>query len=271
MEIIYAGCNPNEILTMHFMIEHSKAGRVVGTKGSNILSLRGKSGVMQLKMSKDPENIGDIALRDLTVEGTLLSVRRLHYHVLEMFNDPSRAGFQYEPVPAVLNSAPPGFVPNSNVALVPMSSLTNFGLPQDFVSRLKETQTYMHQLGLDLQVVDMRPQLQVAPFATAPVQYTFGGVPSMQGTARPQQRQKQEDKEIRDGEMGFYIPKEKVGGLIGRGGQGLRDLAVQTGCKIRVDRAEVNGQRRVILSNDSEAVMLKAKDIVMHVVSGITE
>lgn len=76
----------------------------------------------------------------------------------------------------------------------------------------------------------------------------------------------------------FYIPRETVGGLIGRGGQGLRDLMHETGCKIFIDKSEMDGSRLVrVISNvppgsvEEEASLQFAKDIIIKRVNEIKD
>jgi rRNA processing protein Krr1/Pno1 len=65
----------------------------------------------------------------------------------------------------------------------------------------------------------------------------------------------------------FFIPKDKAGGVIGKGGQILRDLQTETGCRIRLDRDEIQGMRRVIVRHEDDAVMLRAKEKILDVVA----
>lgn len=277
-DIMFSGCGGNDILTIHLMIEHSKAGRVVGAKGSNIMSLKNRSGALNLRMNKDAEDVGGIQLRDLAIEGTLSAIRRTHYNILEMFYEHQRP---YDPLPIPSQAPPPGFLSAPMPVTVPFSSLPSLGLHGDVVSRLRELQSYLVQMGLDLQVVDTRPSLQRGPthgsplgnyadnsaYAPMPSPYTAYTPPLAPSRPRNHQPHQEEDRLPREDEVGFFIPKDKAGALIGRGGQGLRDLMTETGCKIRVGRTEVNGKRRVIVSNENEAVMLKAKEAVLQVVS----
>lgn len=83
---------------------------------------------------------------------------------------------------------------------------------------------------------------------------------------------------VNDGhrKLEFYIPRETAGGIIGRGGQGLRDLMHETGCKIYIDKNETTeGGRLVrILSNgspDEESNLQFAKDVIIKRVNEIKE
>lgn len=63
----------------------------------------------------------------------------------------------------------------------------------------------------------------------------------------------------------FFIPKEKAGGVIGKGGVVLRELQIETGCRIRLDRDEMHGMRRVTVKHDDDSVMLRAKERILDV------
>jgi hypothetical protein len=76
----------------------------------------------------------------------------------------------------------------------------------------------------------------------------------------------------------FFIPRETVGGIIGRGGQGLRDLMHETGCKIYIDKFESEGSRLVrIISNlppgsvEEETNLQFAKDILLKRVAEVKD
>lgn len=76
----------------------------------------------------------------------------------------------------------------------------------------------------------------------------------------------------------FFIPRETVGGIIGRGGQGLRDLMQETGCKIHIDKNETDGSRLVrVMTNvpaspvEEEANLQFAKEVIIKRVNEIKE
>ena len=47
--------------------------------------------------------------------------------------------------------------------------------------------------------------------------------------------------------MTFQIPRHSVGGIIGKGGQALKDLQAEFGVRVYVEREEVAGMRLVVL------------------------
>lgn len=61
---------------LHMLLEHSKAGKAVGTKGMMIQNIKIKSGALAIRIDKEPLEIHGITLRKLTIEGSLNSVRR---------------------------------------------------------------------------------------------------------------------------------------------------------------------------------------------------
>lgn len=48
-------------------------------------------------------------------------------------------------------------------------------------------------------------------------------------------------------EVTFLIARNNVGGLIGKGGQALKDLQLEFGIRVYVEKEEVNGMRLVVL------------------------
>jgi hypothetical protein len=228
----------------------------------------------------------------------------VHFHILELFYDINlmmiaasgapihRGSTLYDMITSQSNiaqpfGAPPGFMggaaPRSPV--IPMSSLQSIGLHADVVTRLREVQSYLNQvtppsppsppipshflwlpqLGLDLQVIDTRPQMPPVGFPSNEYpHHAHVGGPSPHSPGGPTGTQ--------DGyrKLEFFIPRETVGGIIGRGGQGLRDLMHETGCKIYIDKFESEGSRLVrIISNlppgtvEEETNLQFAKEILL--------
>ena len=82
---IYQQASPfADSFAIHHLIEHSKAGRVVGAKGVNINAMKTKSGCSQIRIMKDPIYYNSQALRILIFEGSLQTVRRAHYLTQEI-------------------------------------------------------------------------------------------------------------------------------------------------------------------------------------------
>mmetsp|Transcript_23863 Transcript_23863/g.22960 ORF Transcript_23863/g.22960 Transcript_23863/m.22960 type:complete len:158 (+) Transcript_23863:75-548(+) len=55
MHASYCQSIPSEHFSVQMLLEHGKAGRVVGQKGAKIQSLKIKSGAMQIRIQKDPK------------------------------------------------------------------------------------------------------------------------------------------------------------------------------------------------------------------------
>jgi hypothetical protein len=63
----------------------------------------------------------------------------------------------------------------------------------------------------------------------------------------------------------FYIPNEHAGIVIGKGGQALKELIQDCGCRIHVDRDKAgNGSRRVVVQHSDERVAQLAKVTVLQ-------
>eukprot|EP00604_Paraphysomonas_vestita_P003230 CAMPEP_0174821448 /NCGR_PEP_ID=MMETSP1107-20130205/8138_1 /TAXON_ID=36770 /ORGANISM="Paraphysomonas vestita, Strain GFlagA" /LENGTH=436 /DNA_ID=CAMNT_0016038469 /DNA_START=81 /DNA_END=1391 /DNA_ORIENTATION=- len=332
-EILYNNhmhSTPNEPFTFHVMIDHTKAGRVVGSKGSNIQALKSRSGATQVRVLKDPEDMNGTQLREILIEGSIHAVRRVHFHILELFYEINmmliaasganviRGSTLYDMMTSQGSmttptfGAPPGFIPGSSNPLsargtiIPMNSLASIGLHGDVVSRIREMQSYLNQFGLDLQVLDGRPHTTIPQMGFPPNEYTSASATNPYATPHHQQQQQQQQQHhshhssplnnsstglaiglshsISSGSSGndghrkleFYIPRETAGGIIGRGGQGLRDLMHETGCKIYIDKSETNDGARLvrILSNgtpDEESSLQFAKEVIIKRVNEIKD
>lgn len=323
-EILYNNhmhSNPNEPFTFHVMIDHTKAGRVVGSKGSNIQALKSRSGATQVRVVKDPEDMNGTQLREILIEGSIHAVRRVHFHILELFYEINmmliaasganvlRGSTLYDMMTSQGSmstpsfGAPPGFISGSSNSLstrgtvIPMNSLASIGLHGDVVSRIREMQSYLNQFGLDLQVLDGRPHTAIPQIGFSPNEYASTSSSNPYATPHHQQHHSHHSSplnnsnptinlshSISSGSSGndshrkleFYIPRETAGGIIGRGGQGLRDLMHETGCKIYIDKSETNDGARLvrILSNgasDEESVLQFAKEVIIKRVNEIKD
>ena len=69
----------------------------------------------------------------------------------------------------------------------------------------------------------------------------MGHQPMANTQAPPEMRRSSPD------EVTFTIPKHLVGVVIGKGGQGLKDLQSEFGVRVFVEREEVNGMRLVVV------------------------
>jgi predicted RNA-binding protein YlqC (UPF0109 family) len=74
--------------TLQILVEHSKAGRVIGNKGSTIQLLKNKSGAINIRMLKDQKDYTGVKFRILCIDGNHLSIKKAHYYVQELFVDP---------------------------------------------------------------------------------------------------------------------------------------------------------------------------------------
>ena len=65
--------------------------------------------------------------------------------------------------------------------------------------------------------------------------------------------------------LDFYIPKEKAGGVIGKGASVLKGLQKEFGIFIRLDRSEIRGMRKVIMRGEDEAVLIRAREKIIEI------
>lgn len=257
----YAQSTPTDNFSIQLLLEHTKAGRVVGQKGAMIQTLKLKSGTNQIKMQKDIREISGVQLRVLTIEGQLAAVRRAHFFVLELFTDPSQiaslgsaaggggydAQMQAPPAYSVGaggggHSSPlPFAMPGPPL---PLNTLTTLGVQAETVRQLSEMKAYLsRQFGLDLSISregtggQLVPTISSGPYSAAAV---YGGI------ALPSRAPSHNPDEV---SHSFAIPRATVGGIIGKAGQVLQALQTEFGLRIYVEKEEVGGMRTVLLKS----------------------
>lgn len=136
---IYQQASPfTDQFSVHHLIEHSKAGRVVGVKGGNINAMKTKSGCVQIRIMKDPIIVNSQSLRILIFEGSLQTVRRAHYLTQELL-------------------LPEGTMEtlNNELNVIPLGSVASYGVSTDTVRQLTEVQSYLNEYGLKLTISTM--------------------------------------------------------------------------------------------------------------------
>jgi hypothetical protein len=93
---------------------------------------------------------------------------------------------------------------------------------------------FPYQFGLELQVVDKRSRAPPpqAPPAFNPVGAPYGqsiaGPPSFNHHSGSSDGHMSSQKQDSGNSMEFFIPKDQVGAVIGKGAQGLRDIRQET-------------------------------------------
>ena len=176
--------NP-ELTQINLLLEHSKAGKAVGSKGSMMQTIKVKSGAVSIRIEKDPMDVQGVSLRKLTIEGNVGSVRRAHLLVQELYAEPTSLQMSVAyanylnnggtPVvdigglpsgrPGAFPGAPTSFEPpmaqagavdpstGTHMVPVPFPSLVNFGVQAETVRQLTEMKAYLwRHFGLDLNI-----------------------------------------------------------------------------------------------------------------------
>lgn len=140
----------NEVFAINLLIDHSKAGKVVGSKGGNIQTLKTKSGCAQIRILKDPILVSGQALRILIFEGALPNICKAHYLTQETI-------------------LPDGAMQALHVAAEGLSlgSLLSYGVPAETIGQLAGLQEVLQQCGLKLSVHTLNEMSQ----QSAPVAY----------------------------------------------------------------------------------------------------
>lgn len=219
----YQQASFTDTFAIHHLIDHSKAGRVVGAKGANINAMKTKSGCSQIRIMKDPIYYQSQALRILIFEGSLLTVRRAHYLTQEILLP--------EGTMDSLNNEP---------NIVPLSSVTSYGVSADTVRQLTEVQAYLNEFGL---------KLTVSTVASAP--------------AHSNQAVQLQDDHSDPNRLIFYIPKLTAGSVIGKGAANLKSIMDEFDVNIYIDREEYQNMRKVVIRSENPTSNLKAKEKVI--------
>lgn len=285
MHQAYVNSIPNENFSIRLLLEHAKAGRVVGKQGANIQTIKFKSGAANVRMQKEPQEFSGVPLRELTIEGPLQAVRRAHFHVLEMFVDPSQmSGGTSMPPPSYggnnnmsgsggfdMNYSSMGMSSQGNGGFggvgsnsggsLPLPSLTTLGVQAETVRQLVDMKAYLsRQFGLDLSISREgssssggqgqshggNQQSQGYTIHSSTPQHSGGGSNSSPGSGGGSRERSPDD-------VTFTIPRGSVGGIIGKGGQGLKDLQAEFGCRIYVEK-DNGGQRTVVIKSSGGGV-----------------
>lgn len=217
---IYTQANVfSDSFAVHHLIDHSKAGRVVGAKGSNINAMKQKSGCSQIRIMKDPIMVNGQALRILIFEGSLTGVRKAHFLTQESI-------------------LPDGVMDTVGDNVVPLTSITSYGVSADTVRQLTEIQAYLNEHGL---------RLTVSTMGETPVNHS---APHEDDTSDPNK-------------LVFYIPKDSAGGVIGKGAGNLKAIMEEFGVNIYVDRDEYQSMRKVVVRSEDPAANESAKSKIM--------
>eukprot|EP00599_Poterioochromonas_sp_BG-1_P002515 CAMPEP_0173132836 /NCGR_PEP_ID=MMETSP1105-20130129/376_1 /TAXON_ID=2985 /ORGANISM="Ochromonas sp., Strain BG-1" /LENGTH=429 /DNA_ID=CAMNT_0014044405 /DNA_START=135 /DNA_END=1427 /DNA_ORIENTATION=+ len=264
-------------LSINLLLEHSKAGKVVGQKGAMMQTIKHKSGASQIRLEKEPMDISGASLRRLTIEGSLGVVRRAHLLIQEIYVEPtpmsSNPSFGGYPNPGVDNIATsPVGIPNHvrveqpsvQMVPVPFPNLVNYGVQAETVRQLTEMKAYLwRHFSLDLsisrEVVSppgmpntamsrsndsfYAPSITAGPGLQSP--RGNGGRPTIESIIDAR-------RASNPNELCFSIPKVAVGAVIGKGGQNLRELQAQYGIRVYIEKEDFNGKRMVVLSSGSD-------------------
>ncbi len=74
-----------EPFMVHLLIEHSRAGKVIGPKGATMQDMKVRSGSTQVRVQKDPKEFCGMLMRVVTMEGSPLAVKKAHFCFQELF------------------------------------------------------------------------------------------------------------------------------------------------------------------------------------------
>jgi len=226
---------------MQLLVDNSKAGIIVGTKGSNIQGLKSKSGCTQIRMMKESTEYNSQPLRSLIIEGHLDAIKRAHYCVQELLcgaESPASYG-------GALGSLSYANYPQQ---LMPLTVLMNYGVNAEIVQQARQIQLHLAHYGLDLGVMPLN-----------------SGHTGITNHFSPAAKVDAFDSNDAGGKkVVFYIPSDKAGGIIGKGGSILKEISAQFGVRVYVERDDtLQGVRKVSVRGDDEGALSRAHDHIL--------
>jgi len=152
--------SPHDIFAINILLEHSKAGRVVGQKGSTIQGIKNRSGAHMMRLQKDPQDFYGVLLRTLSVEGHLHTVKRYIITIIITINNLlliylHRAHVYLQEVfhETHLQSNQNTFFEGSGNIPLPIHSLTSVGVQAETVKQLGDMKKYLAiNFGLEMSI-----------------------------------------------------------------------------------------------------------------------
>ena len=206
-----------------------------------------------MRLQKDPVEIYGILLRMLNIEGHLSTVKRAHQQLQEIYYGESASSSSFFDGGGGGGGGPGNAVP------VPINSLTAVGLQPETVKQLIDMKQYLAtNFGLEMSI------------SAIPGQHSYNvllpgrGYDNHQGGGKSSSSSSSSDFPINPDDVQFLISKEICGGIIGKGGQGLKELQHLFGLKIFIEREVVDGMRNVILSGGEVGMKEKCRDRIME-------
>lgn len=266
-EVLNNGTNMDHgVFSVSVLLEHSKAGKIVGAKGATIQRIQSESGCGNIRIEKEPKEYSDVQLRKLAIEGTLSAVRRAHYMVHDLYAQDalysaSKASgnayphglqgqgaysnqFAAQPHTGMQMSNP-GFSQSPEGAL-PFPSLVQHGVQRETVVQLSEMKGYLSRhFGLNLSIfkegaVINKPQAipTMAPYKppASPEKLSLEDTISLRKQKAPAHQ-----------EMCFGVPKHYVGGIIGKSGNILKTLQSEYNVRVHVEKENYGGDKRLVV------------------------
>ena len=260
---------------MYLLIEHTRAGKVIGSKGSTILDLQQRTGCVA-KMSKDPKTILGSEMRILVLEGNPNTIRSAHEYILGLFLQPGMGGGSS--LDSGHGSSSGGHrmgETNNNPGTFTLTSpnLMSLGVPVETVMRVMEAQTALVPYGIDLVGVQMGGGMPVSsgdseydPFGTGG---QIGGLPPVPIGPPPEQvglhiALYDVNAETNEKRLEFFVDKEHAGSVIGKGGSIMKDMEEKFQLRIFMEREHINGLRRVVIRGAPEHTDQHMKDCMIH-------
>jgi len=242
------------IINASILLEHSKAGKIVGAKGAMIQQVQLKSGCVNVKIEKDPKEYSGVSLRRLSLDGNLTAVRRAHYIVHELYSTDSVFAPHVGSSSFLLNrGGNPSFNDQGHgggfytepEGSLPFPSLIGHGVQSETVGQLTDMKAYLSRhFGLNLLIVKEGQTFNkaVSPSMVTPL------IPAEKLTME-QTIENRKAKSTPQEELCFGVPKSTVGGIIGKSGGVLKDLQTEFNVRMHVEKEDFSGKRLVVINS----------------------
>lgn len=238
----------SHIIQINMLLEHNKAGKIVGAKGTMIQNIQAKSGCVTTRIEKMPKEYSGVSLRKLCIEGVISAIRRAHFIVHELYASEGNYGMQQ------MGTRNAGFGMGNDVHIggggqgygdsdggLPFPSLVSYGVQPETVGQLSDMKTYLSRhFGLNLMIVKEGSMYKTAP--------SF----SVEKLTLEETIEQKKQKSAPYQEMCFGIPKNAVGGVIGKSGSILKELQAEFGIRIHVEKEDFSGKRLVVMNSSSD-------------------
>lgn len=129
--------------SFHVLIEHSKAGKLIGTNGTTLQSIKKHSHCSQIRICKEQNRVHGVNLRVMIFEGPIVSVKHAHRICQSILAEPAPLGV----VPATAEKPSLSIGKHHDESKdgqgLALPALVSLGVSLDAIQRVKDLQEYL--------------------------------------------------------------------------------------------------------------------------------